>query len=88
MLFMPPQYYLISTLAEILYGHQSSEAQRTQVRQLSEGAFGRMVVLSQQSELEDGRILYEGGEPMESALGARHGLIAKLGPGGVSRIVQ
>jgi len=87
---MPPQYYLISTLAEILSGHQNSEAQRTQVRQLSEGAFGQMVILPWQSKLEDGRFLlaYEGDELVDGSLGARHRSIIMPGPGGVSCLVQ
>ena len=83
---MPPQYYLISTLAGILSGDQNNEAQRTQVRQLSEGAFGRMVILPRQSKLGDGRLLlaYKGDEVVDGPPGARHRSIIKLGPGGVS----
>lgn len=42
--FMPPQYYLLSTLANILVGHSSSAAQRTQVEALSASPFGRLVI--------------------------------------------
>ncbi|KAF9642649.1 hypothetical protein BDM02DRAFT_3105414 [Thelephora ganbajun] len=85
MMFMPPQYYLISTLAEILSGNQNSEVQRTRVRQLSEGAFGRMVILPRQSKLGDGRVVlaYEGDEAVDGPVGARHRSIIKPGPGGV-----
>ena len=86
MVFMPPQYYLISTLAEILSGGRNSEAQRTRVRQLSEGAFGRMVILPRQSKFEGGRLLlaYEGDELVDGPSGARHRSIIKAGKGGVS----
>lgn len=88
MVFMPPQHYLISTLAEILTGDQNSEAQRMRVRRLSEGAFGGMAILPRQSKLGDGRVLlaYEGDESVDGPAGARHRSIIKLGPGGVSSV--
>ena len=90
MMFMPPQYYLISTLAEILTGDQNSEAQRMRVRRLAEGAFGTMVVLPRQSKLGDGRLLfaYEGDELVDGPPGARHRSIIKPGPGGVSSTTE
>lgn len=42
--FMPPQYYLLSALATILRGHSSSAVQRARVEELSAGPFGRLVV--------------------------------------------
>ena len=86
---MPPQYYLISTLAEILAGDQNSEAQRMRVRRLAEGAFGGMVILPRQSKFGDGRglLAYEGDELVDGPVGARHRSIIKLGPGGVSSVV-
>ena len=86
---MPPQYYLISTLAEILSGSRNTEAQRMRVRQLSEGAFGRMVILPRQSKLEDGKLLlaYEGDELVDGPLGARHRSIVDARQGGVSSAI-
>ena len=86
MAFMPPQHYLINTLAEILSGDRNSEAQRTRIQQLSEGPFGGMVVLPRQSKLGDGRVVlaYEGDELVGGSLGARHRSVIKPGPGGVS----
>lgn len=86
MMFMPPQNYLISALAEFLSGGRNGEAQWTQVRQLAEGAFGKMVILPRQSKLEDGRMLlaYEGDELVDGPVGARHRSIIRPGPGGVS----
>lgn len=88
MTFMPPQYYLISTLAEILSGNRNDEAQRERVRQLSEGVFGRMVVVPRQLKLEDGRValVYGGDELVDGPVGARHRSTVKPGPGGVSLI--
>jgi len=90
MMFMPPQYYLISTLAEILTGDRNSEAQRMRVRRLAEGAFGGMVILPRQSKLGDGRglLAYEGDELVDGPVGARHRSIIKFGPGGVSSVVR
>ena len=89
MAFMPPQHYLISALAGILSGGQNSEAQRTRVRQLSEGAFGRMVIHVRQLKLGDGRLLlaYGGDELVDGPPGARHRSTVKPGPGGVSSII-
>ena len=87
---MPPQYYLISTLAQILSGDLNNEVQRTRVRQLAEGAFGGMVILPRQSKLEDGRLLlvYEGDELLNGPPGAKHRSIINSGIGGVSFMVQ
>lgn len=83
---MPPQYYLISTLAEVLDGDRCSEAQRERVRQLSEGAFGKMVVVPRQVKIGDGRVVlaYGGDELAGGPVGARHRSVIKPGPGGVS----
>ncbi|KAI0302188.1 hypothetical protein BC826DRAFT_904409 [Russula brevipes] len=41
---MPPQHYILSTLADILAGREATAEQRARVERLSAGAFGRMVV--------------------------------------------
>ena len=83
---MPPQYYLINTLAEILTGDRNSEIQRARVREISEGAFGKMVILPRHSKLEDGRVVfaYVGDEVVGGPVGARHRTVMRPGPGGVS----
>ena len=88
-MFMPPQYYLISTLAEILTGDRNSEEQRMRVRQLADSAFGGMVILPRRSKLGDGRELfvYEGDELAGGPVGTRHRAIIKPGPGGVSSMM-
>jgi hypothetical protein len=85
--FMAPQYYLISTLAGILSGDRSNEAQRGRVREISEGEFGRMVVVPRLLRLEDGRSVfaYGGDEVVDGPVGARHRSVVKPGPGGVGR---
>jgi len=42
--FMPPQAYLLTTLAEILQGKANTLPQRQQVEALSKGSFGHMVI--------------------------------------------
>lgn len=44
MALMPPQHYILSTIADILFGPEARTHQRERVEQLSAGAFGRMVV--------------------------------------------
>ena len=87
MAFMPPQYYLISTLAEILSGDRSSDAQRGRIRKLSGGAFGKMVVVPRQLKLGEGDrsvvLAYGGDELVDGPVGARHRSVIKPGPGGV-----
>lgn len=42
--FMPPQFYILITLCDILQGSQNNEEQRAQVATLSQCAFGRMIL--------------------------------------------
>ena len=44
---MPPQYYILTTLADILQGDLSSRIQRARLEALSKSAFGDMVVRPQ-----------------------------------------
>lgn len=41
---MPPQHYILSTIADIVVGPEARAHQRERVERLSAGAFGRMVV--------------------------------------------
>ena len=41
--FMPPQFYILSTLCDILEGDENTPLQREKIETLSQGAFGRMV---------------------------------------------
>lgn len=85
---MPPQHYLINTLAEILSGEESEDAQRERVRRLSRGEFGRMVVLPRVFKLGGGRLVlaYGGDELVDGPVGARHRSTIKPLPGGVRSV--
>jgi len=45
--FMPPQFYLLHTLSDILHGTENTHDQRARVTALSKSPFGRMVVRPQ-----------------------------------------
>jgi hypothetical protein len=62
---MPPQHYILTTLAELLVGRELTSRQRERVERLSAGAFGRMVVFPQAGKKDaNGRtpLVYEGDE--------------------------
>jgi hypothetical protein len=62
---MPPQHYILSTLADILVGREATAQQRERVEQLSAGAFGRMVVCPRVGKVDaSGRtpFVFEGDE--------------------------
>ena len=74
---MPPQYYILSTLATILTGHSSSAVQRAQVKALSASPFGRLVVNPRSykgPEVPDGLacLTYEGDEQRGGPPGRLH----------------
>lgn len=85
---MPPQYYLLHTLALILQGDISSHEQRETVRGLACGAFGKRVfnprILPQKDPQGRMILTYEDDETRGGALGARHRAIVKQGKGEVS----
>lgn len=62
---MPPQHYILTTLADLLVGRQTTPRQRERVEQLSAGSFGRMVVCPRVGKRDaNGRtsLVYEGDE--------------------------
>jgi len=77
--FMPPQYYLLWTLASILQGRENTSAQRDQVATLSSGPFGQMVVNPQMMTTRDkqGRIIltFEGDETRGGFKGRLHRIL-------------
>ncbi|KAL6301597.1 NUDIX hydrolase domain-like protein [Sparassis latifolia] len=85
---MPPQVYLLSTLADILQGGENTLAQRERVGALSRGLFGRMVVNPRPLPERDpeGRTIltYEGDETRGGKPGRLHRCHAKFGPGGTA----
>ncbi|KAK0463665.1 uncharacterized protein EV420DRAFT_1618637 [Desarmillaria tabescens] len=60
-IFMPPQFYILYTLASILRGNRNLPEQRDKVAQLSRGLFGRMGILT-----------YEGDETRGGSKGRLH----------------
>jgi hypothetical protein len=68
---MPPQYYLLSTLADVLAKPDS----RARLRSLAHGGFGRMVITPKWMSTDaHGRVLlaYEGDEARGGPPGRRH----------------
>ena len=84
---MPPQYYILSTLADILQGSVNAPDHREKVRTLSRGLFGRMVINPLRlGEDQDGRTIltYEGDETRGGSKGRLHRCLMK----GVSTKLQ
>ena len=72
---MPPQHYILSTLADILVGPEAQTHQRERVERLSAGAFGRMVVRVQIGKKDaSGRtpFVFEGDEARGGPKGRLH----------------
>lgn len=86
--FMPPQFYIITTLASILRGEKNTAAQRATVQQLSQGAFGQMVINPRRLKEPDteGRAIltYEGDETRGGSKGRLHRALVRLDKAGVS----
>lgn len=80
---MPPQHYILTTLAELLAGRQTTHRQRERVGELSAGAFGRMVICPQAGKRgADGRtpLVYEGDEARGGPRGRLHRSIVLFSP--------
>jgi len=76
---MPPQHYILTTLADLLVGRQ----QRERVEQLSAGSFGRMVICPQAGKRDaNGRtaLVYEGDEARGGPRGRLHRSIVLVSP--------
>jgi hypothetical protein len=82
---MPPQHYILTTLAELLVGRDptSQPRQRERVERLSAGAFGRMVVFPRAGKKDaDGRtpLVYEGDEARGGPKGRVHRSLVLFSP--------
>jgi len=83
---MPPQYYLLSTLADILQGPTNTLPQREKVETLSSGLFGKMVITPRRYYKKDddddkmGRVIltYEGDETRGGSKGRLHRALVKM----------
>lgn len=84
---MPPQFYLITTLASILEGSANTAAQREKIWVLSQGSFGRMIInpvpLSHGAPEGWSILTYEGDESRGGAKGRLHRSLVKFREGGV-----
>jgi hypothetical protein len=78
---MPPQFYILSTLANILSGPISTLAQRKQVEDLSSGAFGKMTITPRKlGQGGDGATLVlNGDETYGGPMGRRHRVLLERG---------
>jgi hypothetical protein len=75
MIFMPPQFYILSTLADILNGSKTTTEQIEQVKKLSQGGFGRLTINPRGiGKSSDGRTIlaYEGDEARGGVKGRMH----------------
>ena len=85
--FMPPQHYLLSTLADILKGPTNTLTQREKIQTLSRGLFGKMVINPQRYKEDDGlgRVIftYEGDETRGGSKGRLHRTLVKMTKDGV-----
>jgi len=91
--FMPPQMYLLSTLADILRGPVNTAEQRESVERLSKGSFGRMVMNPRRvppAHPEDGWTVfaYEGDQMRGGPKGRLHRVLVKFGKDRVSMALR
>lgn len=89
---MPPQYYLLSTLADILQGSTNTLTQREKIQTLSRGLFGKMVITPQRYKKDDGTgrviLTYEGDETRGGSKGRLHRALVKMTKDGVCRFLS
>ncbi|KXN92183.1 Putative nudix hydrolase 7 [Leucoagaricus sp. SymC.cos] len=92
--FMPPQFYILTTLSDILQGSRNTEEQRTKVESLSRGAFGRMVLNPRPRKPEDDDfakgysiLVYEGDETRGGSKGRLHRAKLRMIDGVIREIV-
>ena len=88
---MPPQYYILHTLSDILPGAINTQSQREKVERLSRGAFGKLSInpkrlLTEDSEADPKRVMlvYEGDETRGGPPGRLHRELVKYDDHGVS----
>ncbi|KAI8989741.1 hypothetical protein BD414DRAFT_315506 [Trametes punicea] len=88
--FFPPQFYLLTTLADILKGERNTSDQRERVRLLAYGAFGNMVINPRPLPGHDVKgtgyqvLTYEGDETRGGSPGRLHRSKVWFGPGGAA----
>ena len=81
---MPPQHYILTTLADLLVGREAAPHQRERVERLSAGAFGRMVVCPEAVRAGDARgrvaLVFEGDEARGGPKGRVHRSLVLFSP--------
>ncbi|KZT26638.1 hypothetical protein NEOLEDRAFT_1177618 [Neolentinus lepideus HHB14362 ss-1] len=84
---MPPQFYLLTTLVEILTGDFNNRQQREKVYELSRGRFGSMMISPRglpEPDSEGRTVLtFEGDETRGGSKGRLHRSLVRFGKGGV-----
>ncbi|CAL1705652.1 unnamed protein product [Somion occarium] len=83
----PPQFYLLTTLSDILQGLNNTPDQRASVEELSRGPFGRMIINPRALPKDDqGRttLTYEGDETRNGSPGRRHRSVITFTSGGLA----
>ncbi|KAJ7572058.1 hypothetical protein C8J56DRAFT_1070202 [Mycena floridula] len=89
--FMPPQFYILTTLSQILKGRHNTVNQRESVQKLAMGAFGRMVITPTRNSKSDdeGRVtlVYDGDQDRGGPPGRLHRARVKVTKGITTEIV-
>ncbi|KAF5373936.1 hypothetical protein D9758_000864 [Tetrapyrgos nigripes] len=85
--FMPPQYYILTTISQILSTYNDRDTQREKIRQLSDGLFGKMVINPRRLDGGTdgpGVLTYEGDETRGGKKGRLHRSEVLVGKGGIT----
>ncbi|KAF7337963.1 putative nudix hydrolase 7 [Mycena venus] len=89
---MPPQFYIVQTLADILRSGATTADQRARVEELARGAFGKMVINPRRLGPPDaqGRVVltYEGDHTRGGPEGRLHRATILAGKGGVTSEIK
>ncbi|KAJ3822632.1 NUDIX domain-containing protein [Lentinula raphanica] len=89
--FMPPQFYILYTLSNILRNHTTTFEERVAVQRLSSGPFGRMTLNPRRLIQPEGSpftvLTYEGDETRGGSPGRLHRAVVKMGKGGITTAI-
>ncbi|KAL1668509.1 NUDIX hydrolase domain-like protein [Schizophyllum commune] len=97
--FMPPQFYILTTLAGI-FGRDEAADARSEIERLARGPFGRMVINPRRldaadatcpkSGAEEGEtvLTYEGDEARGGPRGRRHRAVVRFAKGGITTRIR
>ncbi|KAF9066327.1 NUDIX domain-containing protein [Rhodocollybia butyracea] len=90
--FMPPQFYILETLASILRSATNTRQERAAVQQLSTGQFGQMTInprydLAQSKPGEKSVLTYEGDETRGGSPGRLHRAVVTTQKGGITTAI-